>query len=293
VSTIAVESSGVFSASAVEPSSSARGVKASPSPAPSPASESEQLTWPRKFDVFGVNISATTYSEAQEAVLAAARIRRSATVTHISSHGLCAAARDPKFREVINDFDIAAPDGQPVRWTLKWFHKQELPDRCYGPELMIRLCRAAAKEGISIYLYGSTQDVLDLLSANLKTECPGLIVAGVESPPFRKLSEEEVAASIQRINDSGAGLVFIGLGCPRQDVFAKEHKHEIKGVQLAVGAAFDFHAGTKKTAPRWMQRNGLEWFFRLTQEPTRLWKRYLVIHTTFAMLLTRRLILGR
>lgn len=251
------------------------------------------LAWPKKFDVFGVQISATTYDEALAAVMKAAKARRSATVTHISSHGLTTAARDPKFREVINSFDIAAPDGQPVRWSLKWFHKQLLPDRCYGPELMIRLCRAAAVEGVSIYLYGSSPQVLELLSENLKHECLGLKIAGVESPPFRELTADEEKAAIDRINESGAGLIFIGLGCPRQDVFAAKHKHAIKGVQLAVGAAFDFHAGNKKMAPRWMQRHGLEWFFRLTQEPTRLWKRYLAIHTTFALLLTRRLILGR
>src|SRR5207244_9043257 len=133
---------------------------------------------------------------AQTAVMAAARQRRSATVTHLSSHGLTMAARDASFREVINSFDIAAPDGQPVRWSLNWFHKQLLPDRCYGPELMIRLCRAAAKEGISIYLYGSSPDVLELLSRNLKTECPGLNIAGAESPPFRALTAEEPDAVI-------------------------------------------------------------------------------------------------
>jgi N-acetylglucosaminyldiphosphoundecaprenol N-acetyl-beta-D-mannosaminyltransferase len=249
--------------------------------------------WPKKVEVFGVGISATTYDEAQESVLAAARERRSATVTHMSSHGLTMAARDKSFRDVINDFDIVAPDGQPVRWVVNKFHKQNLTDRCYGPELMIRLCRAAAKQGISIYLYGSSTDVLELLQKNLRKQCPGLNIAGVESPPFRALSAEETDAAIKRINDSGAGLIFIGLGCPRQDVFAKEHKHKIHGVQLAVGAAFDFHAGTKKTAPRWMQRSGLEWFYRLTQEPGRLWRRYLTIHATFAFLLTRRLVLGR
>jgi N-acetylglucosaminyldiphosphoundecaprenol N-acetyl-beta-D-mannosaminyltransferase len=251
------------------------------------------IKWPKKYDVFGVGVSATTYEQATEAILAAARQRVSATVTHMSSHGLCMAATDATFRAVINDFDIAAPDGQPVRWTLKWFHKQPLPDRCYGPELMIRLCRAAATEGVSIYLYGSSADVLERLSVNLKKECPGLIIAGAESPPFRKLEPHEIDAAVARINDSGAGLVFIGLGCPRQDVFATEHKQQIQAVQLCVGAAFDFHAGNKKMAPRWMQKRGLEWFYRLTQEPTRLWKRYLVIHATFAFLLTRRLILGR
>ena len=251
------------------------------------------FAWPRKFDVFGVGISSTTYDEAQAVVMRAAKARHSASVTHISSHGLTMAARDRKFREVINSFDIAAPDGQPVRWSLKWFHKQKLADRCYGPELMIRLCRAAAKEGVSIYLYGSSPDVLERLAENLEDECPGLKIAGTESPPFRALSDEETQAAIDRINRSGAGLVFLGLGCPRQDQFASKHKHQIKAVQLAVGAAFDFHAGNKKMAPSWMQRHGLEWFFRLTQEPKRLWRRYLVIHTTFALLLTRRLILGR
>ena len=251
------------------------------------------VSWPIKYDLFGVRVSATTYDEAQDAILRAARVRKSATVTHTSSHGLTMAARDAKFREVINDFDIVAPDGQPVRWTLNGFHKAKLPDRCYGPELMIRLCKAAAKEGLSIYLYGSSDDVLERLQANLKRQCPGLIIAGAVSPPFRQMSPEEIDAEIKKINDSGASLVFIGLGCPRQDYFCYENKQKIHAVQLAVGAAFDFHAGTKKTAPRIMQKMGLEWFYRLTQEPTRLWKRYLVIHTTFAYLLTRRLMLGR
>jgi exopolysaccharide biosynthesis WecB/TagA/CpsF family protein len=251
------------------------------------------FAWPRKFDVFGVGISATSYDEAQAVILNAAKARRSATVTHLSSHGLCMAARDEAFRKVINSFDVAAPDGQPVRWSLKWFHKQKLPDRCYGPELMIRLCRAAAEQGVSIYLYGSSSEVLARLGENLRRRCPGLLVAGSESPPFRPLTAAETEQAVQRINDSGAGLVFIGLGCPRQDLFAAEHRDRIHAVQLCVGAAFDFHAGNKKMAPRWMQKRGLEWFYRLTQEPTRLWRRYLTIHTTFAYLLTRRLILGR
>src|SRR2546421_3990127 len=136
------------------------------------------FAWPRKFDVFGVGISSTTYDEAQAVVMRAAKARHSASVTHISSHGLTMAARDRKFREVINSFDIAAPDGQPVRWSLKWFHKQKLADRCYGPELMIRLCRAAAREGVSIYLYGSSPDVLERLAENLEDACPRLKTAG-------------------------------------------------------------------------------------------------------------------
>jgi exopolysaccharide biosynthesis WecB/TagA/CpsF family protein len=259
-----------------------------------PANETnETIQWPRKCDVFGVGVSATTYDECERVIIAAAKQHKSATVTHTSSHGLTDAARDPKFRAIINSFDIVAPDGQPVRWLVNKFHKANLPDRCYGPELMIRLCRAAARQGVSIYLYGSSQKVLDAMSWNLKQQCPNLVIAGAESPPFRALAPEETDAAIQRINDSGAGLVFIGLGCPRQDYFASENKQKIKAVQLAVGAAFDFHAGNKKMAPKWMQKRGLEWFYRLTQEPTRLWKRYFLIHTTLAMLLTKRMILGR
>src|SRR5688500_19913820 len=115
------------------------------------------VSWPVKYDVFGVRVSATTYDEAQEAILRAARVRKSATVTHTSSHGLCMAARDAKFREVINDFDIVAPDGQPVRWTVNLFHKAKQPDRCYGPEVMVRLCRAAASEGSASSRFGGSK----------------------------------------------------------------------------------------------------------------------------------------
>ncbi len=136
-------------------------------------------------------------------------------------------------------------------------------------------------------------DVLNNLKTKLEDKYPAIKIVGVESPPFRPLTPEENDAVIDRINASGAGLVFIGLGCPRQDVFAYENRLRIKAVQLCVGAAFDFHAGTKKMAPPWMQKRGLEWLFRLTQEPGRLWKRYLVTNSTFVYLMTRRLVSGR
>lgn len=248
---------------------------------------------PDKLDIFGVRVSAATYDSAEASIMAAARERRSMTVTHLDLHALMLAARDSQFRQVINSFDIAAPDGQPVRWSLNWFHKRRLPDRCCGPELMLRLCHAAAAEGVSIYLYGSKPEVLERLAANLKRQCAGLIIAGTESPPFRPLTPSEADEAIDRINASGAALVFIGLGCPRQDLFAGSYKDRIHAVQICVGAAFDFHSGHKKMAPRWMQRRGLEWSFRLMQEPGRLWRRYLFSHTSFAMLLARRWVLGR
>lgn len=251
------------------------------------------MNWPIKKDLFGVQISPTSYEEAMGPIMQAARERRSALVTFLPVHGVVTAARDGDYRTKINAFDIVAPDGQPVRWALNRFHKAELHDRVYGPEMMMRLCRRAAESGVSIYLYGSTPRTLEKLSVNLQERVPGLKIVGLESPPFRALSEEEIQQTIRRINDSGAGLVFIGLGCPKQDQFAFAHRDAIRAVQLCVGAAFDFHAGTKKMAPAWMQKRGLEWLFRLTQEPGRLWRRYIETNTLFLALVARRMVLGR
>jgi N-acetylglucosaminyldiphosphoundecaprenol N-acetyl-beta-D-mannosaminyltransferase len=249
--------------------------------------------WPQKHSLFGVPISATTYDEAENLIVQAARQRVSAAVTHLPVHGVVTAVTDRRYRSQIEAFDIVAPDGQPVRWALNKFHGTNLGDRCYGPELMLRLCRRAAAENIGVYLYGSTPEVVGKLTENLLRWCPGLHIAGYESPPFRPLSAGEDEAAVRRINDSGAGLVFIGLGCPRQDVFAHEHRGRIQAVQLCVGAAFDFHAGTKKMAPAWMQRASLEWLYRLSQEPGRLLDRYLRTNTLFLWLVARRMLLGR
>jgi N-acetylglucosaminyldiphosphoundecaprenol N-acetyl-beta-D-mannosaminyltransferase len=146
---------------------------------------------------------------------------------------------------------------------------------------MWSLCDRAAREGIAIYLYGSSPTTLAALRANLIAAFPAIEIAGAESPPFRPLSAAEDAAMVERVNASGAGLMFLGLGCPKQDHFAAQHVDRIQAVQLCVGAAFDFHAGSKATAPRWMQRHGFEWLFRLYQEPGRLWKRYLTTNTIF------------
>ena len=260
---------------------------------PLPDAPAPAVRWPKKFDVLGVEVSATSYDELVPLLIAAARRGQPALATFLPVHGVVTGATDSAYRYRVNAFDVVGPDGQPVRWALNRLHAAGLTDRVYGPELMVRLCAAAAVEGISIYLYGSTPDVLSALSATLQRRCPGLRIAGAESPPFRPLSVEERDAAVGRMNDSGAGLIFIGLGCPRQDVFAHDNRHAIRAVQLCVGAAFDFHAGTKRMAPPWMQRHGLEWLFRLTQEPGRLWKRYLVTNTTYVALMAKRLLTGR
>lgn len=247
----------------------------------------QTIHWPAKHDVFGVLVSATCYDEVVRTVLAAAQRGQSALVDFMPVHGLIPAVQDPRHLERLNQFDIVAPDGQPVRWALNYFYKTGLTDRVYGPELTWRLCRAAAEEGVGIYLFGSTPEVLEMLQKRLREAFPALRITGAESPPFRPLTPEEDAAAVERINTSGAGLLFLGTGSPRQEVFAFEHRESIRAVQLCVGAAFDFHAGTKKIAPPWMQKRGLEWLFRLTQEPGRLWKRYLVMNSTYVMLFIR------
>lgn len=237
--------------------------------------------WPKKYDLFGVQVSATNYREMVDVVTRAAKNRDSAVVSLHAVHAIIESTRDEQLRAKVKRFDAVAPDGHPVRWALNQLHGTGLTDRVYGPELMLLLCARAADEGIPIYLYGSTPHVIDLLQEKLLARFPRLHIAAAESPPFRPLTQEEDADLVRRISGSGAGIVFIGLGCPKQDHFAADHADRIRAVQVCVGAAFEFHAGTKAIAPKWMQRHGLEWLFRLTCEPGRLWRRYLYTNSLF------------
>jgi exopolysaccharide biosynthesis WecB/TagA/CpsF family protein len=248
------------------------------------------VQWPPKFDLFGVQVSAVTCDEACDAIVSAAHQGEPGVVSAFPVHALIEAATEPALASKVNDFVITTPDGQPVRWALNWLHGARLKHNVRGAELMWRLCERAEVERLPIYLYGSLPGTLAALRFNLLKAFPEIQIAGVESPPFRPLSPEEDAAMIDRVNASGARLMFLGLGCPKQDYFAAEHADRIRAMQLCVGAAFDFHAGTKATAPEWMQRRGLEWAFRLCQEPGRLWKRYLVTNTVFVVKLLDHLI---
>ena len=239
------------------------------------------VDWPAKHDLFGVRVSATSYEESVTSLLDAARRGVPAVASFHAVHAIVTTAGDPELRRKVNTFQLVGPDGQPVRWALNLLHKTELRDRVYGPELMRRLCQAAAEGDVPIYLYGSSPPVIEKLQHNLREQFPSIQIAGAESPPFRTLSPTEEDDMVRRINESGAGIVFIGLGCPKQDHFAYDYRERIKAVQVCVGAAFDFHAGTKSMAPEWMQRRGLEWLFRLVKEPGRLWRRYLVTNSIF------------
>ena len=248
------------------------------------------LVWPRKVSLLGVHVSVTDYEEATSLILEAARRRIPGTVACQAVHALVTASGDATMRTVVNAFDLVTPDGQPIRWAMNLLHRTSLRQRVYGPTLTLRLCRRAAEEGVPVYLYGSLPEVVARLRANLTAWFPGLQVAGAESPPFRPLAPEEDEETVRRINSSGAGILLLGLGCPKQDLFAYEHRLRIRPVQVCVGAAFDFHAGSKRMAPPWMQCCGLEWLFRLLQEPRRLWRRYLVTNSVFIAKLATELI---
>jgi N-acetylglucosaminyldiphosphoundecaprenol N-acetyl-beta-D-mannosaminyltransferase len=245
------------------------------------SSGAECWHWPVRRKLFGVPVSCTSYDEVVTSVIGAARHRIPGLVTAFAVHGVVTAAEDAAFRRRIEDFHIVTPDGQPVRHALNLLYRAGLRDRVYGPELTVRLCQRAAECGVPVYLYGSTQQTVERLRRRLIEHFPALQVVGAEPSVFRPLSADEDHLLIERINRSGARIVFVGLGCPRQEVFAHEHYPALQTVQVCVGAAFDFIAGTKRMAPRWMQDHALEWIYRLSQEPRRLFGRYTTINAKF------------
>ena len=163
-----------------------------------------------------------------------------------------------------------------------------MPDRVYGPNLTLKVAESLARENLSIYLYGSNQQTLTKFARNLQQIYPDLKIVGMEESKFRRLSELERLELVKRIRASGASAVFLGLGCPRQETWAYEYRNLLNIPILAVGAAFDFHAGTLPQAPTWMQNTGLEWLFRLVQEPRRLWQRYAVLNPLYVWHLTQQ-----
>jgi N-acetylglucosaminyldiphosphoundecaprenol N-acetyl-beta-D-mannosaminyltransferase len=234
-----------------------------------------------KGNVLGVLVNATTYDEAAAAVIDAAHAGRPFALTALAVHGVMTGVQDKAHGARLNSFDVVTPDGQPVRWALNSLHHAGLADRVYGPTLTLRVLERAAAEGLPVYLYGSTDDTLDRLIPKLVEMFPALKIAGREASKFRAVQPGEDAEIARRIIDSGARIVLVGLGCPRQEIFAYAMRPLLPMPQLAVGAAFDYHAGQLRKPPPWMQRAGLEWLWRLGLEPGRLWKRYLLLNPAY------------
>jgi len=250
------------------------------------------MTLKRNLDgaaVLGARIDAVGWERCLDQIAGWASRRESRCVYLCNVHSIVTARRQPTFGTIINAADLAVPDGAPIAWRLRWLGFAE-QQRISGPDLMWKCCARAAQEGLSVFLYGSSPETLERLRARLAREFPALRVAGWHAPPFRRLTSKEDAQVVRKIERSGAHLVFVALGCPKQEAWMKAHRGRINAVLIGVGAAFDFHAGMVRRAPRWMQRGGLEWLYRLACEPRRLWRRYLVTNTLFFAYLLSELI---
>lgn len=237
-----------------------------------------------RHNLLGVLVHAVDYEAAVSRIVQAARQRQALAVSALAVHGVMTGVLDAVHRHRLNALDLVVPDGQPVRWALNRLYGVHLPDRVYGPTLMLKTCERAAEDGLPIFLFGGTAALLERLQAGLLGRYPKLPIAGAQPSKFRRLEPAERDATVNAIRDSGAALVFVGLGCPRQEVWAYEFRSALNMPILAVGAAFNFHAGTLAQAPTLLQSWGLEWFYRLVREPRRLWRRYLLLNPLYSTL---------
>jgi N-acetylglucosaminyldiphosphoundecaprenol N-acetyl-beta-D-mannosaminyltransferase len=240
--------------------------------------------------VLGVPVEVGTFEQAQRRVMAWGHARESRYAVMANVHVVVTASRNADFGAAVASADLVTPDGAPVAWMLGKL-RAAAQARVSGPDLTMALLDRCAAEGLPVFFYGSSETTLRALDVNLRIAIPKLKVVGYESPPFRPLTAHEDADVVSRINASGAGLVFVGLGCPKQELWMQAHRGHIHAVMLGVGAAFDFHAGTVARAPLWMRERGLEWLHRLASEPQRLWRRYLITNTLFVLGAARQLIL--
>ncbi len=239
------------------------------------------MIWLGKRNVLGVLVDAVDYEAATAQVLSAAREHRPLALTALAVHGVMTGVLDRAHNARLNSFDLVTPDGQPVRWALNLLHSAKLRDRVYGPTLTLKVLEGCAAEGLPVYLYGSTGETLERLTPRLQRMFPALKIAGVEASKFRQVQPGEDEQIAERIKGSGARVVLVGLGCPRQEVFAYAMRPLLDMPLMAVGAAFDYHAGQLRHPPGWMQRAGLEWLWRLGLEPRRLWRRYVVLNPVY------------
>ena len=244
----------------------------------------------RKVNILGIGVDVVDYSSATDRIAEAARLKQTYSVSALAVHGVVSGVLDKELGERINSLDMVCPDGQPVRWAMNLMGKAGLSDRVYGPTLTLRVCEMAAREGLGVFLFGSTDEVLSKLADNLKKRFPELRICGSQPSRFRQITDEERDQDLGTIRDSKASITLVGLGCPRQEVWVFEMADKLEMPCLAVGAAFDFHAGLLPMAPEWMQNTGLEWLYRLAQEPKRLWRRYLCLNTLYVFLIMAQIL---
>jgi N-acetylglucosaminyldiphosphoundecaprenol N-acetyl-beta-D-mannosaminyltransferase len=239
--------------------------------------------------VLGIPLALTDYTAVVDWIDAMVAGGRRGTLSAAAVHLVMRAREDPEIRRAVLDLTLVVPDGQPLVWALHALGHREAT-RVYGPDLMARHCARSARTGTPVYLYGGRSEAaLVALAVNLRTRFPGLEIAGAHSPPFRALSAAEDDLAARRIDRSGAQVVWVGIGQPRQEQWMSRMRPRLAAPMLiAVGAAFDFHAGLVPQAPAWMGRNGLEWAYRLAREPRRLWRRYARYNPRFVAAFARQ-----
>ena len=224
-------------------------------------------------NVVGFPVSTLSFSGQVEAIMGWAAARQSKVVCVSNVHMLMEGHWHSDFSTVLSEADLLTPDGMPLVWVASLM-KGSSQERVAGMELMQALCKQAEALGVSIFFFGSTDGMLLKIKEQLAKEFPNLEIAGMVSPPFRPLSLEEDKHIVDEVNQSGAGLMFVSLGCPKQERWMSQHRGDVKAVMVGLGGAFAVYAGIKQWAPAWVRDNGLEWLYRLIQEPGRLWKRY-------------------
>jgi N-acetylglucosaminyldiphosphoundecaprenol N-acetyl-beta-D-mannosaminyltransferase len=239
--------------------------------------------------ILGMRVDPTSYRAASEQVCAWAASGESRYVCVATVNNVMEAWDAPGFQDVMNGADLVTPDGMPLVWGLRRLGHPDA-SRVYGPDLTPIVLALAEARGIPVGFYGASQAVLDRLREVIGQQFPALRLAYMYSPPFRPLTAEEDAEVVDAISRSGARILFIGLNTPKQDFWMAQHRGRVPAVMMGVGAAFDFLAGTKVQAPRWVMRIGMEWFFRLVTEPRRLWKRYLKHNPRFVVLFAAQLL---
>lgn len=234
-----------------------------------------------RVDVLGVGVSAINHDVALSEVSRWIGAREQQYVCVTGVHGVMESQKDPELKAIHNSSGMTTPDGMPLVWCARYAGADSV-ERVYGPDLMLNVARASAIEGWTHYFYGAAPGVAETLGENLKARFPGLKVAGTHSPPYRELTQGEVSSTADEINRLSPDIVWVGLSTPKQERWMARFRPLLDvPVLIGVGAAFDIHAGQSRQAPPWMQNAGLEWSFRLLQEPKRLWRRYLVNNPVF------------
>ncbi|NUN63838.1 WecB/TagA/CpsF family glycosyltransferase [Pseudanabaena biceps] len=247
----------------------------------------------QRISILNVGIDATSYGETCDRMVMMLQQQRSGYIVAANVHVVMTAYWDRDYAQVLANAEIVTPDGMPLVWGLRSLGARN-QQRVYGPDLMMAWCERAVAENLPIYLFGATDATLNRLEQNLKSQFSNLAIAGKHAPPYLELSdpnfEAQLTEDLEIIAQSGAKVIFVALGCPKQELWMAIANQKLPSVMIGVGAAFDFHSGQVSQAPRWLMEIGLEWLYRFLQEPKRLWRRYLINNPCFVILFTKQIL---